>query len=253
MCRRVVMAASGPMRSPATERVLSAYLLGTLEFDALLALQRRLVYEIGGDRSSAAVILCDHPPGITIGREGSRAHVRPSPEELQARRWPVRWVSRGGGTMLHLPGQVACYPLFPLDQFHLTVAQYLDLLQLVVVDVLREYSVVGVTRAQTPGVWVQGRRIAHIGVAVRDGISCFGLILNGEPDLEPFREVKCDGDAVPMTSLQRETTARVRLTGLRQQLLDALVARFGFDRLSIFHAHPAALPRPCRHVAAPRS
>jgi lipoyl(octanoyl) transferase len=247
------MTETGQLGPPTPGRTLSAYLLGTLGFDALIALQRRLVYEIGGDRNTAAVLLCDHPPTITIGREGSRAHIRPSPEELQARRWPVRWVSRGGGTMLHLPGQVACYPIFPLDRLELTVARYLELLQTVVVDLLDQYSLTGVTRANLPGVWVNGRRIAHVGVAVRDGISCFGLILNAEPDLEPFREVKCDGDSLPMTSLQRETTARVRLTGVRQQLLDLLVARFGFDRVSIFHAHPAALPRPCRHVAAPRS
>ena len=55
----------------APPRPLAAYLLGGLGFDALLALQRRLVYDIAGDRDSAALILCDHPTGITIGREGS--------------------------------------------------------------------------------------------------------------------------------------------------------------------------------------
>ena len=126
---------------PLPSRTLSAYLLGTLEFDELLAFQRRLVYEIGGEPSAAALLLCDHPPGITIGREGSRTHVRPNPEELHARGWPVRWVSRGGGVMLHMPGQVACYPIIPLDTLKLTAAAYILELQEVACELCREYDV----------------------------------------------------------------------------------------------------------------
>ena len=234
-------------------RALSAYLLGTLEFDALLALQRRLVYDIGGDRNSAAIILCDHPPGITVGREGSRGHVRPNPEELHARGWPVRWVSRGGGAMLHLPGQVACYPVFALDALGLTAAGYVDQLQAVALDLLREYAVPGETDAGRPGVRANGRRVVHVGVAVRDGVSCFGLVVNADPDLAGFRDVKCDGDAAPMTSLARESPLRVRVTGVRQRLLELVAARFGFDRVSVFHTHPHTLPQPTRHAAASRS
>ncbi len=233
-------------------RALSAYLLGTLEFDALLALQRRLVYEIGGDRTTAALVLCDHPPGITIGREGSRAHVRPNPEELHARGWPVRWVSRGGGVLLHLPGQVGCYPLLPLDTLGITPAHYVEELQAVAVDLLKEYGVTGEPDPERPGVRVNGRRIAHVGVAVRDRVTCFGLVVNADPDLEPFREVRCDGAAAPMTSLARESTLRVRVTGVRQALLERVAERFGFDRVSVFHTHPGVLPRPTRHAAAHR-
>src|SRR5262249_29179897 len=82
--------------------LLQVYLLGTVEFEAALALQRLLAYQIAGARDRAALILCDHPPLITVGRQGSRAHILYEPEELQALRWQVRWVNRGGGCMLHL-------------------------------------------------------------------------------------------------------------------------------------------------------
>jgi lipoyl(octanoyl) transferase len=253
MSGRAVTNTPANLEVPQRERALTAYLLGTLEFDAFIALQRRLVYDIGGDRSSAAVVLCDHPPGITIGREGSRAHVRPDPEDLHARGWPVRWLSRGGGTLLHLRGQVACYPVFPLDELGLTVSRYLEELQAVVVELLRDYDLTGTSDPDHPGVRVNGRRIAHIGVAVRDRVTCFGLVLNADPDLEPFRDVRCDGDSVPMTSLQREFVGRVRVPGVRQRLLELLAARFGFARVSVFHTHPVALPRSTRHAAAQRS
>jgi lipoyl(octanoyl) transferase len=234
-------------------RALRAYFLGTLEFEAFLAFQRRLVYDISGDRNSSAVVICDHPPGITIGREGSRAHLRPGPEELDARGWPIRWVSRGGGTMLHLPGQVACYPILPLEVIGRTVAAYLGELQDLVVELLRNHELTGDPDPVHPGVGINGRRVAHFGVAVRNNITCFGLVLNADPDLAPFRDVRCDGDLVPMTSLQREAAGRVRLTSVRQRLVELVAKRFGFDRVSVFHNYPRAIPRPTTHAASQRS
>ena len=104
-----------------------------------------------------------------------------------------------------------------------------------------------------PGVRVAGRRVAHVGVAVRNWVACFGLVLNVDPDLGPFRDVRCDGDPVPMTSLQRETPARVRASGVRQRLVELVADRFGFDRVSPFHTHPGLSPRPSHHAAVTRS
>lgn len=230
-------------------RALCSYLLGTLGHDDFLAFQRRLVYDVTGDRDTGAVVLCDHPPGVTIGREGSRLHVRPGPEELHARGWPVRWVGRGGGAMLHLPGQVACYPIVALDRLNLTPTAYLGELQSLLVELLREYDITAAADPDHPGVRVGGRRIAHVGVAVRSWVACFGLVLNVDPDLEPFRDVFCDGDPLPMTSVQRETPARTRVAGVRQRLVDLVADRFGFDRVSLFHTHPAIQPRPTPHAA----
>jgi lipoyl(octanoyl) transferase len=235
------------------ERALCAYLLGTLGHDDYLALQRRLVYDITGDRDLGALVLCDHTPGVTIGREGSRLHIRPGLEELHARRWRVRWVSRGGGAMLHLPGQVACYPILALDTLALTPAAYLVELQSLLVDLLGEYDISATPDPDRPGVRVGNRRIAHVGVAVRSWVACFGLILNVDPDLEPFRDVCCDGDPFPMTSVQRETPARVRVAGVRQRLVELVAERFGFDRVSLFHTHPGLYPRPPHHAAVTRT
>lgn len=232
----------------APPRPLSAYLLGGLTCDALLSLQRRLVYDISGDRDTAALVLCDHPLGVTIGREGSASHVRPNPGALHARGWPVSWVARGGGAMLHVPGQVACYPVFALDAFNLSAGRYVSELVAVACDLCRAFGVEGTPDPDRPGVRANGRRVAHVGVAVRGNVTSFGLVVNATPDLAPFRDIKCDGDTLPMTSLARESGFRVRVTTVRQLLLELIVTRFGFDRVSIFHTHPAALPRPTRHA-----
>src|SRR6266567_9392054 len=100
--------------SPAPQPGLHVYLLGLVEFEAALRLQRLLVYQASGEPAQAALVLCEHPPLITVGRQGSHAHILYDREELAARRWPVRWVNRGGGCLLHLPGQLAVYPVLPL-------------------------------------------------------------------------------------------------------------------------------------------
>lgn len=232
----------------APPRALAAYLLGVLDFDALSALQRRLRYDVSGDRDTAAVIFCELEPGITVGREGSATHIRPNTEALAARRWPVRWVGRGGGAVLHQPGQVACFPVLPLDALNLSPARYLVELQAACIDLCRDYGIDAAPKEEHPGVRANNRCIAHIGVAVRDWVSSYGIVLNVNPDLAPFRDVKCDGDPVPMTSLQRESPLRVRVSGVRQKLLELIAARFGFARVSVFHHHPAALPRTTRHA-----
>jgi lipoyl(octanoyl) transferase len=236
----------------ATDSVLQAYLLGAVDFEAALLLQRYLVYQVSGDRQGAALVLCEHPPLITVGRQGSRAHILCEPEELRSRRWQVRWVNRGGGCMLHQPGQLAIYPILPLDRLGLGVQTYLERLQEVLLAVLGDFSVRGETRPGQAGVWVNSRLIAGVGVAVRDWVSYYGAVLNVNPDLELFRRVRCGGGSEqPMTSLERERRGPPRPSLVRERLLEHFAARFHFERTSLFFNHPT-LPRrsPSGTVAA---
>src|SRR5262249_29899567 len=160
------------------------------DFESALALQRHLVYEVSGNRNSAALILCEHSPLITIGRQGSWAHVLCGPEERRARRWPVRWVNRGGGCFLHLPGQLAIYPILRLDRLQLGLEAYLDLLRRALVSVLVDFGIRAETREGHPGLTIGDRPIAEIGVAVRDWVAYYGAVLNVNPDLEALRLVQ---------------------------------------------------------------
>ncbi len=224
---------------PANDRALQAYLLGRVEFEDALALQRQLVYQAAGDRAQAALLLCEHPPLITVGREGSRGHILYDPEELRALRWPVRWVNRGGGCLLHLPGQMAVYPILALDGLGLGLRDYVDRLRQVMIDVLADFTVAAEARPDSAGVWVGTREIAHVGVAVCDWVTYYGAALNVHPDLEPFRRVRTGPGAEPMTSLERERRGPPRAAMVRERFLEYFAARFGFGRTSLFFHHPA--------------
>jgi lipoyl(octanoyl) transferase len=216
---------------------LRVYLLGALPYDEFQAFQRRLAYEVGGDPELASLVLCEHPPIVTIGRDGSRRHVRLTPEAMTGREWRQRYVARGGGTMLHLPGQVCAYPILPLPWLRRSPGQYLAELLDCAAEVVRSYGVVATVDTARPGVRVGDRRVAHAGVAVRSGVSAFGLVLNVCPDLELFESIDCDGDPKPMTSLERESPRRVRVAGVRVELANAIAARFGYSRQTALHSH----------------
>jgi lipoyl(octanoyl) transferase len=223
----------------AADPVLQVYMLGSVDFDAALALQRRLVFETAGNRSAAALLLCEHPPVITIGRQGSWSHILWDREELRIRRWPVRWVNRGGGCLLHIPGQLAIYPILALDRLRLGVQDYLDRLQAVLLGLLDDFNLCGQSHPGQAGVWVKRRPIAGVGVAIRDWVTYYGAALNVNPDLQPFRFVHTEGPAGhPMTSIEREYYGRLRPAFVRERLLEHFSDRFGFARTSLFFTHP---------------
>jgi lipoyl(octanoyl) transferase len=220
--------------------VLQVYLLGTVEFEAALGLQRRLVYEVSGDPNRAALLLCEHPPLITVGRQGSRSHILCEPEELRSRRWRVRWVNRGGGCVLHVPGQLAIYPIVPLQRLGLDVQAYLDRLQGAIMAVLDDFSVRGTLRPGRPGVWAGGRLLAAVGVAVRDWVTYYGAALNINPALFPFRLVRCGAAGEePMTSLERERRGPLRPALVRERLVEHFAAHFSLAQVTLFTNHPS--------------
>jgi lipoyl(octanoyl) transferase len=228
-----------PPNTTGAESVLQVYMLGLVEFEAALALQRRLVYQVTGDRTTSALILCEHPPLVTVGREGSWSHLHCGIDELQARQWSVRWVNRGGGCLLHVPGQLAFYPILPLDRMGLGMQSYVDRLGEVIQALLGDFDIRGETRWEGPGVWVRGRPIAGIGVAVHDWVSYYGFSFNVNPDLQLFRLVRWAGkEGEPMTSLERERRGRLRPALVRERLLEHFTARFPFNRTSLFSEHP---------------
>jgi lipoyl(octanoyl) transferase len=227
---------------------LQVYLLGTVDFEALLALQRRLVFEVSGDRDEAMLLVCEHTPVITVGRQGSRSHILFDSRELQTRGWHVRWVNRGGGVLLHAPGQLAIYPILPLDRLEMGLTEYLDRLQRFLIEVAADFSVPAHSRPGLAGVWVGERLLAHVGVAVRDWVSYYGVALNVSTDPDLFRKVRCVGDAT-MTSIECERGLRVDPKLIRERVVEHFLEQFPVERVAVYHDHPALPGKSAPHEA----
>jgi lipoyl(octanoyl) transferase len=233
-------------RAPLSGGALRAYLLGEIGFEEALALQRALAFQVSEERSAVALVLCEHPPLITVGRQGNPAHIRFDHDDLRNRRWRVRWVNRGGGCLLHVPGQLAVYSILALDRHGLGLQAYLARLHCVLAAVLDDFSVQAQGRPGEAGLWVGQRMVASVGVAVRDWVAYYGAFINVNPDLAPFRLVHTGGPSDgPMTSLVRERRGGLRPSLVRQRLLEHYAAAFSCERTSVFFHHPP-LGRPAR-------
>lgn len=234
------MSADLPDGNPDDDTALQVYLLGRVDFESLLRFQRRLHFEVSGDRKQSALILCEHPPLITVGRQGSRSHIHLPPEDLRVRGWPIRWVSRGGGCILHLPGQLALYPILPLDRLRLSIADYLQRLNETVRGLLDDFSVHAGIQTGDAGVRVGPRLLSAVGVSVRDWVTSYGAYVNVQPALDLYRHVTVSAhEPEPMTSLERERRGPVRPALVRERLIEHFRARFGFSRVALFSDHPA--------------
>lgn len=127
--------------------------------------------------------LLEHPPVFTLGQAGRREHLR-DPGDI-----PVIQVDRGGQVTYHGPGQLVAYLLLDLRRAGLGVKRLVRILEQAVLELLARHGIPADLRAEAPGVYVAGAKIAALGLRVRKGCSYHGLALNISMDLEPFRRI----------------------------------------------------------------
>ena len=137
-------------------------------------------------RSSLApdeIWFTEHPPVFTLGLNASREHLL-TPGDI-----PAIQVDRGGQVTYHGPGQLMIYPLIDLKRAGLGVRDLVTGLEQTVVDLLADFDIEAASRKDAPGVYVEGRKVASVGLRVRRGGSYHGMALNIDVDLEPFSQI----------------------------------------------------------------
>jgi lipoyl(octanoyl) transferase len=232
---------------------LETYLLGHVDFLEVQSLQRRLVYELG-ERGGACLVLCEHPPTISVGRSGSRAYIVPDDVSLRALGVKVHWVNRGGGCVLHLPGQLTAYFAMPLRPPALGLSGYLAGLEQAIIGVLDEFMVPGVVRPDHPGIFLGRARVASVGVAVNRWIAYHGFSLNVGPCLDLFNmleEPGIDGSPLRQTSMESRLQRHVPMAKVREAIIRHLQQVFGLERHLLFTRHPLIRRKVLSHVYAP--
>ena len=229
------------------------YLLGLVDFEEAQRLQRRLVYDLG-ERPGAALVVCEHPATISVGRSGSRMHIVPDDATLRSLGVRTHWVNRGGGCVLHLPGQVVAYLALSLERFGLDLQSYLDALHATVLGVLGEFDLDGTTRGDLPGVFLGNARVATVGVAVNRWIAYHGLTLNVGPFLEPFDildEPGIGSQSLRQTSMESRRQRQTPMAKVRESLVRQVEGSFGLERHHVYTHHPLIRRKVFAHVYAP--
>jgi lipoyl(octanoyl) transferase len=165
-----------------------------------------------------------HEPVFTLGINTAPEHLL-APGDI-----PVIQIDRGGQVTYHGPGQLMIYPLIDLRRAGLGVRELVTALEQSVVDLVAEFGIEAASRCDAPGVYVQGIKLASVGLRIRRGSSFHGMALNVDVDLEPFSRINpCGFKGLELTDLRR-LGAEHDVGVVRDRLLPHLLRHLRMDQ-----------------------
>ena len=166
--------------------------------------------------------LVQHPAVFTQGQSGKAEHL------LAPGNIPVVQVDRGGQVTYHGPGQIVAYALINIQRRKIGVRELVKRIEEAVIQVLQQYGVNGQRRKGAPGIYVDGAKIAALGLRIRRGSSFHGLALNIDMDLEPFSRINpCGFQGLEVTQLSNIVEAK--LADAESVLIEQLVMQLGYS------------------------
>jgi lipoyl(octanoyl) transferase len=218
---------------------METFLLGEVDYARCLALQQRLARQIATRADGQiALLLCEHPTVVTVGRGGS-------PDQVWLRSGPLRegqvstvWVNRGGGCLVHAPGQLAVYPIVPLGWYGWSVGDYLARLQRAIEGTVQELGVTPQARPDRHGVWGRTGQLAAVGIAVRNWVTYHGMYLNVCPPMGLLRLAEAGSDHAAMSCLVAERGRPVKMTAARAAIVSRLADALSCPRYHMYTGHP---------------
>ena len=167
--------------------------------------------------------LVEHPPVFTLGQAGKEEHL------LAPGNIPVVRSDRGGQVTYHGPGQLVAYLMFDIRRLGIHVRDLVSGIEAAVIDLLRDYGIEAQARRDAPGVYVEDRKIAALGLRIRRGYSYHGLSLNVDMDLEPFSRINpCGYQGLEVTRLV-DLGVHEDLSQVASRLVNHVTGHFGYD------------------------
>jgi len=206
--------------------------LGLTPYGEALELQRRLAALRVEGRVGDLLLLLEHPPVITLGRGGERAHLLGPESSLAARGIEFFNVERGGDITYHGPGQLVGYPILNLAEHGGDLHSYLRRLEGILIETVTSLGLGASRWMGRTGVWVRGRKIASIGIHVSRWVTRHGFALNVDLNLAPFKLiVPCGIKGASATSIAEELSRPVAVEEVIPVLARRFEASFGVDLL----------------------
>jgi lipoate-protein ligase B len=194
--------------------------LGAVDYEKAWDLQHRLWSSRVEGALPDLLLILEHPHVITLGRRGNRSHLIASSEILEAMKIPIFHVERGGDITYHGPGQIVVYPILNLKEYGYRIVRYIGQLEGVVLHVLKDFGVEGRRDPLNRGVWVDGEKIASVGVAIKRWVSLHGVALNYGTNLAYFDLINpCGLEGKKMTSMAKILGKEISRKELTERIL----------------------------------
>jgi len=195
--------------------------LGLMDYESVWRAMQRFTDE-RDDTTPDELWLVEHPPVFTQGQAGRAEHIL-APGDI-----PVIQVDRGGQVTYHGPGQIVAYPLIDIARLRMGVRQLVKGIELAIIDVLKSYGVDAQLLTGAPGVYIDGVKIASLGLRIRRGKSFHGLAFNVDMDLEPFQRINpCGFQGLQVTNLSAFT--KVSKNEVEDRLIASLASFLGYN------------------------
>jgi lipoyl(octanoyl) transferase len=174
-----------------------------------------------GPQTRDEIWFLEHPPVFTLGMNAAREHVL-APGDI-----PLVQIDRGGQVTYHGPGQLVVYPLLDVRRRALGVRQLVMALENAIIALLASWNIAATAKRDAPGIYVDGRKLASIGLRIRRGCSYHGLAFNVAMDLEPFRRINpCGYRGLEVTDL-RTLGVSLELHSVAEPLAPHLLSALG--------------------------
>jgi lipoyl(octanoyl) transferase len=212
---------------PQNERSCVLNNQGVVNYSQAWDYQRSLVEERVNDASlNDVLILLEHPPVYTLGTGSSLDFLNFDP---QAGEFEIHRIERGGEVTYHCPGQLVGYPIMNLRYYQQDLHWYLRQLEAVIINTVANYGLSAYRVPDYTGVWLEGKKIAAIGIKVRRWITMHGFAINVCPDMSGFKQiVPCGIADKPVGSLQ-EFVPDLTVDRVRLDVAQAFVAVFQIE------------------------
>ena len=206
--------------------------LGQMRYKDAWELQKRLVEDRLFDKIPDTLIIVEHEHVITLGK---RSEIGRSKGEVQG--VEIVQVERGGLATYHGPGQLVGYPIIKLRDRFADIKGHIWKIEEVLILCLRDFDIPADRKEGHPGIWVDGKKIASIGVAVREGVTFHGFALNVDPNMKYFGLIEpCGLKPEMMTSMALSFGRRVTVDDVRPILLSKFMQVFGCRLVTVKNA-----------------
>lgn len=158
--------------------------LGLSDYNDTWKLQKKLQSKRILGEIEDHLLLVEHPPVFTLGKNASKQHIINNSEDVS-----IIQTDRGGNITFHGPGQLVCYPILDLNHYKRSITWYMRELEQLIIDVLGEYDIKASRKKGLTGTWVKDKKIAALGVRISRWVTMHGFSLNINPDLNFYKNI----------------------------------------------------------------
>lgn len=202
--------------------------IGRTHYEDAWTLQQKLWELRHAGMIGDVLLINEHEHVYTLGKSGDENHLLASVEELKAAGTEVFHIDRGGDVTYHGPGQIVGYPILDLHHYFLDIHRYLRSIEDVLIRVLEDFGIKAGREDGMTGVWVDGEKIAAIGVKVSRWITMHGFALNVNTNLSKFnRIIPCGIFHKGVTSMEKIVGKKIEMESVRKILVDSFAHVFG--------------------------